>query len=195
MLARAVLSCAWFTASCTFLSGHLSAKRPISLLSFSFYIHVCRKPEEGDLTFKDTCCARNIHSLFLKHENPREFAFTFQEQLNNNLLHLLKYKRPFSSHLADIYLGSFLESVTMVYGKYQTGVCRTGAVKGQHIVFWSLVFFAKDWWCSCLKSNHGSGCRSIHTLVTKVILELEFKTILKFSVTSREPADLPEDDL
>lgn len=29
-------------------------------------------------------------------------------------------------------------------------------------------------------------CRSIHTLVTKGILELELKTILKVSVTSRE---------
>ena len=65
----------------------------------SFYIHVCRKPEEGDLTFKGPCCARNIHIHFLKHEKPREFEFSFQEQINNNLLHLFKYKRPFSSHL------------------------------------------------------------------------------------------------
>lgn len=118
-----------------FYSGTFLLRGQFPSYVLSFYIYICRKPEEGDLTFKDPCCARNIHSLFVKHENPREFEFSFQEQLNNNLLHFSKYKRPFPSHLADIYLGSFLESVTMIHGKCQTGVCRTGAVKGQDIVF------------------------------------------------------------
>lgn len=94
-------------------------------------------------------------------------------------------KDHFPHILADIYLGSFLESVTTVHGKYQTGICRTGAVKDQHTGDWIPVF------CQGLlmllsEVKPWVDCRSIHTLVTKGILELEFKTILKVSVTSRE---------
>lgn len=61
-----------------FYQGTFLLRGQFSSYILSFYFYVCRKPEEGDLTFKDPCCARNIHSLFLKHEKPREFEFSFK---------------------------------------------------------------------------------------------------------------------